>query len=532
MTKNSSLNNLTIKNLRTSFQEQTANFNAAIENVMVTQRDKLLTTLFTNQNTHFGKTHAFSRIKSIAEFRQHIPIHEYRDYLPYIERIKAGEPAILTQESVVCLEPTSGSTDFCKLIPYTQSLYRDFQNGIAPWLYYLYENEPIAAGRFYWSITPALTMKANNTNTIPIGTSNDFAYFTDYQQQLFMPLSAVPFSINNLTDIDEFKINTLMHLLMADDLSFISIWNPSYLTLLLEYFISHADEIISLLPASYRRNELIHSWKHLKAQPKHFFLTTWPRLALISCWADAYAKYYATQLQQYLPEIPIQGKGLISTEAFISFPYRQLPGNILSITSHFFEFKPLGCDDTSLAHELTIGEKYEVIVTTNGGFYRYNTHDIVEIIGYHQQAPLLKFLGRNHVIDHVGEKINELQLSTLLQQFQKQFLKQTSFLLCAPERDNQNTLFYAVFLATQDDESNLNEFAEQLEINLLHNFHYRYARQLGQLDKIRIYKIHDPHPHEIYLTKHLHQGKQLGQIKPAYIDKNIGWTSVFKGEWL
>ena len=46
----------------------------------------------------------------------------------------------------------------------------------------------------------------------------------------------------------------------------------------------------------------------------------WPRLALISCWTDAAAGQFLPQLRELFPTIEIQPKGLLATEAFVSFP--------------------------------------------------------------------------------------------------------------------------------------------------------------------------------------------------------------------
>jgi hypothetical protein len=521
------------KFLQDSFANQANLFAASLDTVEITQHQKLFSILKSNIGTQFETEHDFNSIKTVDDYRKKIPIHEYNDYAIYIERIQSGEPHILTNESVCCFEPTSGSTGYYKLIPYTQSLYQEFQNGIAPWLYDIYQHNNIASGQFYWSMTPAIKNIFSVKSMIPIGIENDFNYFSNLQKECLSKLSAVPFEKTTLNDINTFKKQTLLNLLLADDLSFISIWNPSFFSTLLDHFFNYSEEILSSLNDFHRRDHLKYLWSQCN-NSKEFFNNAWLNLNLISCWADASAESHAENLKNYFPTVFIQGKGLISTEAFISFPFANLPGHILSIRSHFFEFKPLDeTNNTYLAHELKIGKQYEVIVTTSGGLYRYNMHDIVEIIGYHKQAPLLKFVGRNHVIDLVGEKINELQLTTILKKLQNNIISNTKFLLCSPEYDAQGKLCYTVFLDTQDQTKKLHAFAEELEESLLKNFHYQYARQLNQLEKVRVYKICDKRdPNEIYLEKHFNDGKQLGQIKPAYIDKSLGWSSVFKGEWI
>src|SRR5207244_10027784 len=68
----------------------------------------------------------------------------------------------------------------------------------------------------------------------------------------------------------------------------------------------------------------------------------WPRLALISCWADAAAAQFLSELRELFPEVEVQPKGLLATEAFVSFPLLDHSGAALALRSHFFEFEEHG----------------------------------------------------------------------------------------------------------------------------------------------------------------------------------------------
>ncbi|NJN81644.1 MAG: GH3 auxin-responsive promoter family protein, partial [Caldilineaceae bacterium] len=137
---------------------------------------------------------------------------------------------------------------------------------------------------------------------------------------------------------------------------------------------------------------------------------------LISCWADANAASFAVELGARFPQARIQAKGLIATEAFVSLPVDGEAGASLAIRSHFFEFLPLldagvDTDSPQLAHQLETGARYEVVVTTGGGLYRYRLFDAVEVVGRRRQTPLLRFLGKTNLIsDHFGEKLDERQV--------------------------------------------------------------------------------------------------------------------------
>src|SRR5207245_667007 len=65
----------------------------------------------------------------------------------------------------------------------------------------------------------------------------------------------------------------------------------------------------------------------------------WPRLTLISCWADAAAARFLPELREIFPAVEIQPKGLLATEGFVSFPMADHPAAALAVRCHFFEFE-------------------------------------------------------------------------------------------------------------------------------------------------------------------------------------------------
>ena len=135
----------------------------------------------------------------------------------------------------------------------------------------------------------------------------------------------------------------------------------------------------------------------------------WPRLALVSCWGDGHAALALADLRRRLPGIEVQPKGLAATEAFVTLPFRgRRP---LAVRSHLFEFMPEGAsaeERPRLAHQLERGGRYEVVVTTGGGLYRYRLGDLVEVEGFVERTPSLRFLGKaDQVADLRGEKLSE-----------------------------------------------------------------------------------------------------------------------------
>jgi hypothetical protein len=209
------------------------------------QSKKLSEILRANESCAYLRGHtgqpagSIQPIQSADDFRAAFPLTEYEDYLPYIERIAAGEKNVLTTEDVLCFQTTGGSTSASKLIPYTASLKREFQNGLRPWLCDLYANGPgLGSGKAYWSITPAICGRRRTEGGIPIGFEDDTAYFGGLFERLSGLLLVMP-DIPAGAGTDDFYRITAEALLRCRRLTFLSVWNPTLLILILEYIETH-----------------------------------------------------------------------------------------------------------------------------------------------------------------------------------------------------------------------------------------------------------------------------------------------------
>ena len=62
---------------------------------VASQREVLQELVTAAQYTEFGKKYHFSRLFTIKDFKNNVPIQEYEDVKPYIERMMQGEENIL-----------------------------------------------------------------------------------------------------------------------------------------------------------------------------------------------------------------------------------------------------------------------------------------------------------------------------------------------------------------------------------------------------------------------------------------------------
>ncbi len=516
-------------------------WNRAKKEISDVQEKRLFQLLEKNKNTAFGKAHNFSKINSVLEYQKSVPIQNYQDFEPYIEAIANGEESVLTAQKVKLFEPSSGTTSGKKLIPYTDKLQAEFQNGINVWLNQLYIKYPkLFLGKMYWSISPMAEQKRTSAG-IPIGFMDDAEYLGSIQKLLKKTLMVMPDEMQKIKEVKEFQYHTALYLLAEKSLSLISVWHPSFFILILDVIDEHFEQLIADIRKgknSKRADELeaiFNEWKNKKREKqdnkgKSLYERVWNKLALISCWGDAQAEFSFESFKRLFPNTPFESKGLIATEGFVSFPNSHKEGANLSILSHFFEFKELTSNDIFLAHELQMGQQYSVIMTTAGGLYRYEIGDMVEVIEFDGLVPLIKFMGKkDYIVDMCGEKLSEIEVDRAVKKVLNHFELMADFWMVAPEKVDEHTFHYTLFIQI-DFMENSNLICVEIDKLLRENFHYNYCRDLGQLGELKLFLIDkDDEPIKKYFDIAHKEGQQLGDIKPKALHRGCDWADVFKG---
>lgn len=91
------------------------------EHAVELQEEVLKRLLFEANNTAFGNDHHFKNISNHIEWTQAVPVRDYEELIPYMERVKAGELSVLWPGMPKYFCKTSGTTSGTKYIPLTQA---------------------------------------------------------------------------------------------------------------------------------------------------------------------------------------------------------------------------------------------------------------------------------------------------------------------------------------------------------------------------------------------------------------------------
>jgi hypothetical protein len=476
-----------------------------------------------------------------------VPLGDYETFRPFVNSILSGEANVLTSEPVRVLQPTSGTSASPKLIPFTAGLRRQFQAALSPWIASLYVLRPrLLLGRQYWCLSPNTRPVQSGASAVRIGFADDTEYLGPWQRWFAARLLVAPPELARVEDPASFEFLTLLFLVRENNLRLISVWHPSFLTLLLDALFRRARRLADgvrtgTLPADLALSPELRAAfaSRLTPDPERAgeiarvasagdLARLWPHLEIISCWAGRDAETSLTRLRTVFPRVTIQSKGLLATEGVVSFPWGFSGRHLPAVRSHFLEFIESQSGQLKRVWELREGKTYSVVLTTAGGLYRYQLHDRVRVRGFWARTPQLEFLGREGVVsDLCGEKLTGEDIEAALADFAQATGLSFDFAMAAPDRIGSVPGYVLIVEGSQVMAEPDNKTHERIFDGLLQrNFHYAHARRLGQLRPLRMLPVRNAAA--FYRTALVRRGQRPGEVKfPPLCEESV-WRDVFR----
>lgn len=440
-------------------------------------------------------------VQSIDDWER-IPIVEYEDIQKWINS-GVDRKSFLTPEPIIFYEKTSGSRSAAKLIPYTKSLRKSFSKMFCVWAHDLIVNGAnFYTGKVYFCVSPQLGDVSSTKEGLKVGLEDDSEYLDGWIRLFLSPFLVSPPGINRIRDPNDFKEKLVNTLLLEENLEIISIWNPSFLKVHLDYIQTNQHRLATQL-----KNKISRERYQLLLEDKINWSKLWCELKLISCWDSAHAKEQANYLRSLFPNVMVQGKGLLATEAPMTIPLIKAQGCVPVLNEVYFEFEQQG--NIYRLHELEQGKVYSIIISQKGGLYRYRIGDRIRVTHYYLKTPCLEFIGRTETTsDLVGEKLHEDFVQDTLNSLQ---LEGTFFKSLVPVRIP--TDHYLLLL----DRANLSAeiIAQLLDRELMRSHHYQQARLIGQLDPPQV--LISAQIPEIISNYKMRQGMKWGDIKHQFL---------------
>ncbi|HEY7141629.1 MAG TPA: GH3 auxin-responsive promoter family protein [Methylomirabilota bacterium] len=402
------------------------------------QATALRTLLRRNARTAFGREHGFGAIRTAAEYRRAVPLRDYEGFRPYVDRIAAGEPAVLTAEPVTAFSTTSGTTGEPKLVPVTARWLGSMAALVRLWMLRAQRDHPTLFDRALLTIvSPAI--EGHTPAGLPYGALSGLL------QRRLPPgarcAQAVPYAAHLIAEC-EARAHVLLRLALARPVSVIGTPNPTTLIRVAEVARQRADALLRAIhdgtlgipwPAVHEEP----GWDaravrralaaRLRPDPGRARALTaaarrrgalrlrdaWPELTLIGCWLGGYPGHHTRRLPPDYGDVPLRDLGLVASEGRVTLPLADgSAAGVLAIESGFYEFVPEESMEAEappicLAHELEVGRRYDVVLSGTNGLYRYDLNDVVEVRGRHRGTPLVAFVRKGRDMTSLtGEKLH------------------------------------------------------------------------------------------------------------------------------
>lgn len=335
-------------------------------------------------DTVWGKEHKYSQFESIADFQQSVPIQDYNDVKPYVDRLRDGEQDLLWPGEIKWFAKSSGTTnDKSKFIPVSkESLekchFRGSKDVLAIYTHHFPEST-IFKGK-------GLTLGGSHK----IDNFSNKSYYGD--------LSAI--LIENLPFWTEFIRTPSQEIALLDK------WEEKLEKIANETLKENVTSIAG-----------VPSWNMvmikyiLEKTGKKNLLEVWPNLELFIHGGVSFTPYR----EQFEKLIPSAGMNYLETynasEGFFAIQDNMEEEGMLLMLDYdiFYEFIPLDEFENENPTVLTIDQveknkNYVIVISTNSGLWRYVIGDTVMFTSLTPHR--LVITGRTkHFINAFGEEI-------------------------------------------------------------------------------------------------------------------------------
>jgi hypothetical protein len=393
----------------------------------------------TGRKTAFGKEHSFADINNYQAFKEHVPIADYEQIKPWIDRIKAGEKDVLWPGRPVYFAKTSGTTSGAKYIPITRdSLPNHIDSARNALLMYILKtgNTNFIGGKYiFLSGSPELT----DTNGIPTGRLSGIAHnnIPFYLHKKRLP----SYKINCISDW-ETKLSAIADETLPLDMSLIS-GIPPWVEMYFEYLLSRTGKknILEIFP---RFSILVHGGVSFNHYSDKLF-------RLIGREIDTLETFPASEgFFAFQDEFPSKGLLLIP-DSGIFFEF--IPAD------RYYEENP----PRYRLRDVKTDINYALILSSNAGLWGYSIGDIVKFTSVNPYR--LEVTGRlNQFTSAFGEHVIGEEVENAINQAVKHTGAVVRDFTLAPLVDNPDGLpCHQWFVEFKKQPKNIEEFAAKID---------------------------------------------------------------------
>jgi hypothetical protein len=348
------------------------------------QDEVLIRLIARSRETEWGKAHGYGSVTSHHQFCNNVPVQTYEELIPWVEKLRAGEKNLLWPGEVRWFAKSSGTTSTkSKFIPITrESLEATHYRGAKDCLV------------LYTSLNPATNIFLGKGLTL--GGSHQINNFGN--NSIYGDLSAI--LIENAPGYSDLIRTPPAHIALISDFE-------EKMKLITEKTVDVNITSISGVPSWY----LVLIRHILKTTGKENLHQVWPNLEVFFHGGISFAPY-RDQYRRLLPDPAMNYMETYNaSEGFFAIQDDLTDNSMLLMLDYgvYYEFIPADESGTDNPRTLTIGEvekgvNYAVVISTDGGLWRYAIGDTVEFTSLFPHK--IKITGRTrHFINAFGEEV-------------------------------------------------------------------------------------------------------------------------------
>ena len=412
-----------------------------METALADQQSIFNTLIKVGTKTTFGKDHNFSTIKTYEDFVQQVPIRDYEQLKPYIEKIKEGKHNILWKGKPIYFAKTSGTTSGIKYIPITKdSIPNHINTARNALLCYMAEtgNTKFADGKLiFLSGSPVL----ERIGDIPTGRLSGIV---NHHVPKYLRANQLPSYTTNCIEEWEEKLDKIVEETLDKNMTLISgipPWMQMYFDRLEE---KSGKKIGELFP---NFNVMVQGGVNFEP--------------------------YKAKLEESIGRKIDCIELFPASEGFFAFQDSQTAQGLLLNTHSgiFFEFVPAAEIFNEKPTRLTlkdvqVGVNYALIINSNAGLWGYNIGDTVKFVSTNPYRIIVS--GRiKHFISAFGEHVicEEVE-AAMLKAANEQNIKITEFTVAPMIAQGDGKSYHEWLVEFEDTHANLDEFEKKIDDNL------------------------------------------------------------------
>ena len=535
-------------------------FEEACENADKYTEELLMRLISEAKDSEYGRKYHFDQIHSADDFRRLVPISQFDDYAPYIDKmVKEDADNILTGRHCVQFALTSGSTGKPKFIPVVQDvidLYSDMGCSRTFALAGRYLKEHNKKFPYYKALNLIEVTNYSSKTGKKLGAISETALAKI--RPFFKYVSTSPDEIIFPKEETDLKYLKLLFALREDDICFISSAFTTVVADLFVYMSEHWESLVNDIRHGTISREIKMSYElratltaKLKPNPKRadklrrefekgfdtpILPRIWPHCSWIGAIGTGSFEPYTEIMRKYVgPDIAHDNLLYAASESiFAACPEMNSTQFAMIPQSGYYEFVPAESDDLShtlTMSELEVGKDYELIVTNLSGFYRYRMYDVVKVLGFKGKSPLVRFIYRkNQVVNLVGEKTNGVALANAVEAFGNEIgCNIVEYSVYPDLTDDKARYCFVIEPEHELDVSKCDEYAEIMEKKLgENNMPFWYAIESGELSRSTLVIVQSQ-TYQLWRELQIEKGTSPNQIKPVRVIDTPAKEKFFMG---